>query len=79
VIDHFVVPHVVHVSSNANNAAQAGTFYLNSNNDSSNRNRNIGTQLAGRSARPVTPARKGEYVYPIQAGSGGERLGEHQR
>ena len=78
-IDHFVVPHVVHVSSNANNGTNAGTFYLNSNNSSSNRNRNIGTQLAGRSARPVTPARKGEYVYPIQAGSGGERLGEHQR
>jgi hypothetical protein len=38
--------HVVIVSRNANNGANAGTFYLNSNNDSSNRNRNIGAQLA---------------------------------
>jgi len=38
--------HVVHVSSNANNAANAGTFYVNANNDSSNRNRNNGSQLA---------------------------------
>ena len=36
--------HVVHVSSNANNGTNAGTFYLNSDNDSSNANRNIGTQ-----------------------------------
>jgi len=36
---------VVHVSSNANNGANAGRFYLNSNNDSSNANRNIGAQL----------------------------------
>lgn len=32
--------------SNANNAGNAGVFYLNSNNDSSNRNRNISTRLA---------------------------------
>lgn len=36
---------VVHVSSNANNGANAGSFYLNSNNDASNANRNIGTRL----------------------------------
>jgi hypothetical protein len=38
---------VVNVSSNANNGTNAGTFYVNANNASSNRNRNIGTQLAG--------------------------------
>jgi hypothetical protein len=36
--------HVVHVSSNANNGTNAGTFNVNSNNDSSNANRNIGTR-----------------------------------
>lgn len=36
---------VVHVSSNANNGANAGRFYLNSNNDASNANRNIATRL----------------------------------
>jgi hypothetical protein len=70
---------VVHVSSNANNGTNAGTFYLNSNNDSSNANRNIGSQHAVCSNWNLTPARKGEYVYPIQAGSGCERLGDHQR
>lgn len=37
--------NVVIVSSNANNGTNAGAFTLNSNNDSSNRNRNIGTHL----------------------------------
>jgi hypothetical protein len=73
------INHVVHVSSNANNGTNAGTFYLNSNNDSSNANRNIGSQHAVCSNWNLTPARKGEYVYPIQAGSGCERLGDHQR
>lgn len=36
---------VVHVGGNANNDANAGRFYLNSNNDASNANRNIGTRL----------------------------------
>lgn len=36
---------VVNVGSNANNGANAGSFYLNSNNDASNANRNIGTRL----------------------------------
>ena len=36
---------VVNVGRNANNGTNAGTFTLNSNNDSSNRNRNIGTHL----------------------------------
>lgn len=70
---------MVNVSSNANNGTNAGTFYLNSNNDSSNANRNIGSQHAVSSNLNLTPARKGEYVYPIQSGSGCERLGEHQR
>jgi hypothetical protein len=71
--------HVVNVSSNANNGANAGTFYLNSNNDSSTANRNIGTQHAGSSNQNLTPALTGEYVDPIQSGSGCERLGDHQR
>jgi hypothetical protein len=71
---------VVHVGSNANNGEIAGVFYLNSNNDSSNANRNIGSQHAVYSGnRKQTPARKGEYVNPIQFGSYGEELGEHQR
>jgi hypothetical protein len=37
--------NVVNVGRNANNGTNAGVFYVNSNNDSSNRNRNIGTQL----------------------------------
>lgn len=73
------ISHVVHVSRNANNGTNAGTFYVNSNNDSSNANRNIGAQHAVSCKLNLTPARKGEYVYPIQAGSGCERLGEHQR
>lgn len=31
---------------NANNAGNAGTFYLNANNDAGNRNRNISARLA---------------------------------
>ena len=70
---------VVNVSSNANNGTNAGTFILNSNNDSSNRNRNIGRQHAVSINGNLTPARKGEYVDPIQFGSGCEQLGDHQR
>ena len=73
------INHVVNVGRNANNGTNAGTFYLNSNNDSSNANRNIGTQHAVYSNWNLTPARKGKYVNPIQSGSGCERLGEHQR
>ena len=73
------ISQVVIVSSNANNGTNAGRFILNSNNDSSNANRNIGSQHAVCSNWDLTPARKGEYVDPIQAGSGCERLGEHQR
>lgn len=73
------IHQVVHVSRNANNGTNAGVFYLNSNNDSSNRNRNIGSQHAGSSNRNLTPALTGKYVDPIQSGSGCERLGDHQR
>lgn len=73
------INHVVTVGRNANNGTNAGTFYLNSNNDSSNRNRNIGRQHAGSKSQGLTPAREGEYVNPIQSGSGCERLGKHQR
>ena len=73
------INHVVNVGRSANNGTNAGTFYLNSDNDSSNANRNIGTQHAVCSNWNLTPAREGEYVNPIQSGSGCERLGEHQR
>jgi len=43
--------HVVNVSRNANNGTNAGTFNVNANNDSSNRNRNIGTRLAANRTR----------------------------
>ena len=36
---------VAHFSSNANNGANADTFYWNLNNSSTNANRNIGTRL----------------------------------
>ena len=75
-----VAHHVVHVSRNANNGTIAGVFYLNSNNDSSNANRNIGRQLAVISSpERKTPCMDAEYVDPIQFGSYGEELGDHQR
>lgn len=73
------INQVVLVGGNADNGTSAGAFYLNSNNDSSNANRNIGSQHAVCSNWNLTPALTGEYVYPIQAGSGCERLGDHQR
>jgi hypothetical protein len=71
--------HVVHVSRNANNGTNAGTFYVNANNDSSNANRNIGSHLAVSSTVKVTPSLAGEYVYPIQLGRETEQLGEQQQ
>lgn len=38
-------PRFTHFGGNANNGSNAGTFYWNLNNDSSNRNRNIGTHV----------------------------------
>lgn len=72
------IDHVVNVGSNANNGANAGTFYVNANNDSSNRNRNIGTQLAEQKTH-TAPARGGEYVNPIALGSVSEQRGCHQQ
>lgn len=69
---------VAHFSSNANNGANAGAFYWNLNNDSSNRNRNIGTHLAVSNKYKLL-ALMGEYVYPILLGSLGEQQGECQR
>jgi len=46
---------VVNVSSNANNGSNADTFYVNANNASSNRNRNIGAQLAVFVASKINP------------------------
>jgi hypothetical protein len=47
--------HVVHVSRNANNGTNAGVFNVNANNDSSNANRNIGSQLAVSSTNETNP------------------------
>jgi hypothetical protein len=72
--------HVVHVSRNANNGTTAGTFYLNSNNSSSNRNRNIGSHLAVSSTGDLAlSAVRGEYGNPIVLGSESEQHGEQQR
>jgi hypothetical protein len=51
----FMLNQVVIVSRNTNNGANAGTFNVNANNDSSNANRNIGTQLAVSSANEISP------------------------
>lgn len=40
-----VISKVTHVSGNWNNSAKDGTFYLNLNNATSNRNRNISGHL----------------------------------
>lgn len=65
--------------SNANNGANAGGFYWNLNNDSSNLNRNIGTHLAVAEMWHKTPALTGEYGNPILLGSASEQQGGHQR
>jgi hypothetical protein len=65
------------VSGNANNGSNAGVFALNANNDSSNRNRNIGRQLAVVVLACCKPLLQGwgEYVEPLQFSSESERLG----
>lgn len=73
-----LIDHVVNVGRNANNGANAGTFNVNANNDASNRNRNIGTQLAVKN-RHTIPARGGEYVNPIALGRATEQRGCHQQ
>lgn len=73
-----LIDHVVNVGRNANNGANAGTFNVNANNDASNRNRNIGTQLAVKNRR-TTPARGGEYVNPITLGKATEQRGCNQQ
>jgi hypothetical protein len=71
---------VVHVSSSANNGANAGAFYVNANNDSSNANRNIGSHLAVSSVFEINSfPLLGEYVDPIQLGRKTEELGEQQQ
>ena len=71
--------HVALVGGSANNGTNAGTFYVNANNASSNRNRNIGTQLAAKKKLDSTPARVGEYVSPTVLGSASEQHGRHQQ
>jgi hypothetical protein len=68
---------VTHVSGNANNGSDASVFTLNGNNDSTNRNRNIGSQLAvvvSAYCRSLLQG-WGEHVEPIQFGSVSEQLG----
>jgi hypothetical protein len=73
--------YVVLVGGGALSGGDAGVFTLNANNDSSNRNRNIGTHLA-----VVVPKfcnfllqGWGEYVDPIRLGSASEQPGNQQR
>jgi hypothetical protein len=68
---------VTHVSGNANNGSNASVFTLNANNDSTNRNRNIGSQLAvvvSAYCRSLLQG-WGEHVEPLQFGSVSEQLG----
>jgi len=53
--------HILNVGGNYNNAARAGLFYLNCNNNPSNNNSNIG----GRLAKGTTP----EALQPQAAGT----------
>ena len=68
---------VTHVSGNANNGSDASVFTLNANNDSTNRNRNIGSQLAVVVSAYCKSLLQGwgEHVEPIQFGSVSEQLG----
>lgn len=54
--------HVLNVGSNANNGTNAGFFTANANNDSSNRNRNIGSQLNLQLKKVLIPDPLVEYV-----------------
>lgn len=72
--------HVVYVSRNANNGTNAGTFNVNSNNDATNVNRNIGTQLAVGVTPENTPCPfGGKYANPITLGRAIEQRGGQQR
>jgi hypothetical protein len=72
--------HVTIVGGNANNGTNARTFTLNANNDSSNRNQNIGRQLAGKQSTCKAQLRLwGEYVDPITLGSESEQRGNYRR
>lgn len=57
--------HVTHFGSNANNGTNAGGFYWNLNNDSSNSNRNIGTHHVSQSLKKCNskfPVLLDEYI-----------------
>lgn len=64
---------------NANNGTNAGRFYWNLNNASSNANRNIGAHLAVVVTRYNTPTLKGKYGTPIQFSRDTEKLGGKQQ
>jgi hypothetical protein len=67
---------VTNVGGNADNGAQSSVFTLNANNVSSNRNRNIGRQLAGSRAYNLDAH---EFVAHKELGSFGEQLGHTPR
>jgi hypothetical protein len=68
---------VTHVGGGASSGGSAGVFTLNANNDSTNRNRNIGSQLAVVVSAYCKSLLQGwgEHVEPIQFGSVSEQLG----
>jgi hypothetical protein len=66
-VEEFTCRQVLHVSSNANNGSNAGTFTFNGNNDSGNRNQNIGSQLAVVWPVPQDPASFGRRIWLLNA------------
>ena len=62
-VNHFAsasLDHVVNVGRNANNGTNTGLFYVNSNNDASNANRNIGARQSAFSIMNGVPSPLGE-------------------
>lgn len=71
--------HVAHFGSNANNGTNAGRFYWNWNNDSSNANRNIGshvTSLVLAFSVSYTLLTSWSNILPQRSSRVAERLGE---
>lgn len=68
--------HVAHFSGNANNGTNAGTFYWNLNNSSSNANRNIGSQLGHLNQLRCEFLTPWSNIAPQELGSESEQLGE---
>lgn len=73
--------HVTILGRNANNGTNAGRFYWNLNNDSGNRNRNIGRQLAGKGISLLSQKScvHTQIVSPTELSSASGRLGAYQQ